>query len=478
MKYNIEINLNKNINKYNCIIIFINKKNILKCKIYKKLIKKKINKHKYIIKKYNVYEIIDINKKQDIILIGSNFNKINSNIFKKLIIITLKFINKKKYKNIIYLFENLKIKNIYWKIFNSIKIIEYKTYKFNKFKKNKNIKKKYIFFNIKKKNKKKSLKYINKSYIISKSIKINRDICNMPSNICNSNYIFNKVKKYIYGKNINISYLNEKKMKKIGMNSYLSVNKGSINKLKLIKIKYKNNKKKKPIIIIGKGITFDSGGISIKTSRQMKDMKFDMSGAAIVLSIMYIINKLKLKLNIIGILCCAENMIHNNSNKPGDIIKSLSGKTIEIINTDAEGRLILCDTLSYINKYNPKLVISIATLTGSCIYALGKKITALITNNKKISKKLIKISKKCKDYIWELPLFKKYNKYLKSNIADIKNCNDEYYADTIISACFLNKFIKKYKWAHLDIAGTASNNKGSTGRTIYLIIKFLEKYFN
>ncbi len=299
----------------------------------------------------------------------------------------------------------------------------------------------------------------------------------MPPNICNTNYILKKAKKLIKGKNIKISYLNEKKMKKLGMNSYLSVNKGSLNKSKLIKIKYKK-KKKKPIIIIGKGITFDTGGLCLKPYIKMNEMKFDMSGAAIVLSIIYIINKLKYNINIIGILCCAENMINNNSTKPGDIIKTLSKKTIEIINTDAEGRLLLCDAISYSNKYKPKLIITIATLTGSCIYTLGKKISALITNNKKISKRLIKISKKIKDYIWELPLFKKYNKYIKSNIADIKNCSNKNYADTIISACFLNKFIKKNKWAHLDIAGTASNNKGSTGRTIYLITKFIKKYYN
>ncbi len=474
MKYKFNYYIKKKINKYNCIITFTNKEYNKINKYYYKKINKKIKKNKKLINKININKIL--NNKNKIFLIKYNNKKINKNIFKKLVNKSLKIIKKKYYNNIIIFIENIKFKNIYWKIFNFIKIIEYKIYKFLKFKtkKEKTIKK-LIYFKINYKNKKKYIKTIKDSLIISKGINKTRDLCNTPPNICNSNYIFNKTKKNIYGKNIKISYLNKKDMKKIGMNAYLSVNKGSKNKIKMIKIKYNNNKKyKKKIILIGKGITFDTGGISLKNSNNMHEMKYDMSGAAIILGIMYIINKLNLKINIIGILSCAENIIDSKSTKPGEIIKTYSGKTVEIINTDAEGRLIICDTLTYINKYNPEIVISIATLTGCCLIALGEEITALISNNKNLSKELIKASKESDDFIWQLPLYKNYNKYLISDIADLKNCSEKNYADTIIAACFLSNFIKKYKWAHFDIANTAWNKNGATGRTVYLLIKFLK----
>ncbi len=474
MKYKIISKIKEKIYKYKCIIIFINKKYNKINYYYKKIINKNIKINKILNKKPNIYKIF--NNKQYIYLIVYKNTKINKHIFKKLVIKSFKIINKKNYNTICLFIKNIKFKNIYWKIFNFVKIIEYKTYKFLKFKtkvskKINNI----IYFKINSNQKKKSIKIIKNSLIISKGINKTRDLCNMPPNICNSDYIFKKTKKEIYGKNIKISFLNKKQMKKLEMNAYLSVNKGSNNKPIIIKIKYNNNtKSEKPIILIGKGITFDSGGISLKNSNYMHEMKYDMSGAAVVWGIMYIINKLNLKLNVIGILLCAENLIDGKSTKPGTIIKTLSGKTVEIINTDAEGRLLICDALSYINKYNPKIVIDIATLTGCCLIALGNKISALITNNKSLSKDLIKASKKSNDNIWELPLYKKYNKYLKSHIADIKNCSENNYAGTITAACFLNNFIKKYKWAHLDIAGTAWNKKGPTGRTVYLLINYLK----
>ncbi len=478
MKYKIETNFNNNYNKYQCTIIFVNKKYNNPTNIYNNIINEQINKYKFIKKKYNIHKIkSNINKNQDIFLIEYNKKKLKYNILKILITKSLKIIKKKKYKNIIFLINNLNDKKLNWKLFNIIHITENLIYKYLTFKtKKKKILNKNIYFETDKINILKYKKIINNSKIISSGINKTKNLCNTPPNICNSNYILNKTYKYIIGKNTKISYLNEKKMKKLSMNAYLSVNKASSNEIKMIKIKYNNNKNKKPLILIGKGLTFDSGGLSIKSSLNMHEMKYDMSGAAVVWGIMYIINKLKLKLNIIGILCCAENMINHNSTRPGDVIKSLSGKTIEIINTDAEGRLVLCDTLTYIKKYNPSTVITIATLTGACLIALGNNISGLISNNNKLAKKLIKSGKKTKDIIWQLPLYKKYNKYLQSNIADIKNCSNSNYAGTITSACFLNFFTEKYKWAHIDIAGTAWNKNGATGRTVYLIIKFITKY--
>ncbi len=485
MKYKIQKNIINYYKNNECIVIGIYKNNKIKKNIPKyNLILNEIKKYNFNGKINTSLIIKDINtkKKEDYILIGcGEKKKINENKFKKIIKNSFNIIKKLNYQNIMYSLNNIYTKKkIYWKIFNIIKIFEKKKYFFNKFKnkyinKYKNIKinflpnKKEEYYIIK--------KYIKKSLIIFKGIKICKDLCNTPPNICNSLYIYKEIKNRFKNSNVKISYLNKKKMSFLGMNAYLSVNKGSYNEPIMVILKYNNNKNmSKPIILIGKGITFDTGGISIKPSINMHNMKYDMSGAASIYGIIYIISKLKLKINIIGILTCAENSINGNSSKPGDIITTLSKKTIEIINTDAEGRLLLCDTLTYIKKFNPKFVIDIATLTGSCVIALGKKINGMLSNNKKLSNNLLKSSIRSGEYIHELPLFKKYNKYLKSNIADIKNCTNYPYGGTIIAACFLSYFTKKYKWAHIDIAGTAYNSYGSTGQPINIIIQFLTDY--
>ncbi len=484
MKYKIKKNIKNYHKKNDCIIINIYKNHKIKKKNLKySLISKEIKKYNFT-GKINTYLIIkDINSniKKDYILIGCGTkNNLNKNRFKKIIKNSFKIIKNYSYKNIIYFLNNIDIKKkIYWKIFNIIKIFKKKTYSFNKFKKKKNKKYKNIkiyFITNKEKEYLLTKKALKKTLIIFQGIKISKNICNTPPNICNAIYIYKKIKKKIKNSNIKISCLNKKKMSLIGMNTYLSVNKGSYNEPLMIKIKYNNNKNMKPIIIIGKGITFDSGGISLKPSNNMYKMKYDMSGAASIYGIMYIISKLKIKINVIGILACAENMINGNSTKPGDIIKTLSKKTVEITNTDAEGRLLLCDVLTYVKKFNPKFVIDIATLTGSCVIALGNKINGLLSNNKELSNYLLKSGIDSGEYIHELPLFYKYKKYLKSNVADIKNCTNKPYGGTIIAACFLSYFTKKYKWAHIDIAGTAYNSNGSTGQPINIIIQFLINY--
>ncbi len=484
MKYKIQKNIDNYFQNNECVIIGVYENNKIKKSILKyNLIIQEIKKYNFNGKINNFLIIKDINskKKQDYILIGcGEKKKINIDKFKKIIKKSFNIIKKLNYKNILYTLNNLDIKNIYWKIFNIIKIFKNKTYFFQKFKtkcfkKYKNIKINFLPNKIKEYPLIK--KYIKKSLYILKGIKICKNICNTPSNICNSFYIYKKIKNKFKNSNVLISCLNKKKMTSLGMNAYLSVNKGSYNEPLMIKLKYNNNKNMlKPIVLIGKGITFDSGGISLKRSQNMHDMKYDMSGAASIYGIMYIVSKLKLKINIIGILACAENMLNGDSTKPGDIIKTLSKKTVEIINTDAEGRLVLCDVLSYIKKFNPKFVIDIATLTGSCLIALGNKINGLLSNNKKLSNKLIKSGNNSGEYIHKLPLFKKYKKYLKSNIADIKNCTNEPYAGTITAACFLSYFAKKYKWAHIDIAGTAYNKNSATGQPINIIIQFLIEY--
>ncbi len=483
MKYKIEKNPKYYYINNECSVIGLYKNKKIKEKFLKlNLILKEIKKYNFNgkINTHLIIKNINSKKKDDYILIGcGNKKKINKEIFIKIIKYSFKVIKKYNYKNIAYFLHNLSLKNTNWKIFNIIKIFEEKKYFFNKFKKKKKINKNItnINFIIKKEKYFLVQKYIKNALIISKGIKISKNLCNTPPNICNSKYILNTLKNKFKKSNIKISYLNEKKISLLGMNAYLSVNKGSNNEPLLIELKYFNtNKKNTPIILIGKGITFDTGGISLKNSKNMHEMKYDMSGASSIYGIMYIIEKLKLKINVIGILACAENMIDKNSTKPGDIIKTMSKKTVEIINTDAEGRLLLCDVLTYIKKFKPNIVIDIATLTGSCAIALGNKINGLITNDKTLSYNLIKSSIEVEEYIHELPLFLKYRKYLKSNIADIKNCTNKPYGGTITAACFLSYFIKKYKWAHIDIAGTAYNHKGSTGQPINIIIQFLINY--
>ncbi len=488
MKYKtININSLKNIS-FDCIILGIfenydNNLNNLKCINKNKILKKK---HFFLNIQNNFLIINNLYKKekQKIILIKcGKYNNFNETFFKKNIEISIQKIKDNNYQNIIFLLPKLKVKNrkLFWKIKFTINCIENLNYKFNTFKTKKEIFNNItiLFLTTHKKESEIINLAIKHSLIINKGIKKAKNLNNLPPNICNSIFILEEIKKTFNKINTKIISLNKKDMENIGMNAYLAVNKGSKNKPILSIIKYYGDKKNiKPIILIGKGLTFDSGGISLKPSKNMHEMKYDMSGAAAVYGIMYIISKLNIKLNIIGVLACAENMPGGNATRPGDIITSLSGKTIEIINTDAEGRLVLCDVLTYVQKFNPEIIIDIATLTGACLIALGDDITGLMSNNSKLAKKLLNAGYLSQDNVWELPIYPKYKKYLKSNIADIINCSEKSIAGTITAAYFLSLFVKKYKWAHLDIAGTGWNNKGATGRPINLIIEFLINYKN
>jgi len=377
---------------------------------------------------------------------------------------------------------NIKKFNLYWKIRTFIDITYDAFYIFNKYKKsNKYFSLKKIYFSsISKQEKETGEKAIKHSIAISIGKSYAKNLANYPPNVCNPAYLVSYAKqlKHKYKNTISISVLNSTKMKKLGMNAYLSVGKGSKNKPYISIIKYKSINhviNEKPIVFLGKGITFDSGGISIKSSYAMDEMKYDMCGAAAVYGIMLSVAQLNLPINIIGILAGSENMPDGNSFRPGDIIKTMSGKTVEIINTDAEGRLLLCDTLTYVEKYNPEIVIDIATLTGACITALGKNVSGFMTKDKLLSKELITASSQTNDKIWRLPMFNEYYEELKSNIADLRNVGNGT-AGAITAACFLSYFSKKYRWAHLDIAGTAwtsGKNKSATGRPINLILQFL-----
>ena len=269
--------------------------------------------------------------------------------------------------------------------------------------------------------------------------------------------------------------LDEKQMRTLKMGSLLSVSQGSTQPAKLVIIKYMPIKSKQPIVLVGKGITFDTGGISLKPSPNMDEMKYDMSGAGSVIGTMQACAEMSLKNNVIGILACAENMPSGVATRPGDVVTSMSGITIEILNTDAEGRLVLCDALTFSKKYKPRYILDMATLTGACLVGLGKYPSGLFSNNDVLTKKIKSSADKTGDRVWELPLYSDYFDELKTNFADIQNIGGRY-GGAITAAAFLANFTTEEKWAHLDIAGTAwdsGNDKGSTGRPVKLLTDFV-----
>jgi leucyl aminopeptidase len=312
---------------------------------------------------------------------------------------------------------------------------------------------------------------------VSTGMSVARELGNLPANICTPSYLGEQAialgKRH---KELKTKVLTEAQMKRLGMGSLLSVGHGSDEESRLIIMEYKGTSSNtKPNIIVGKGITFDTGGISLKPGAGMDEMKFDMCGAASVMGAMTALCELKPKINVIGVIASAENMPSGRATKPGDIVTSMSGKTIEVLNTDAEGRLVLCDALTYVERYKPKSVIDIATLTGACIVALGSVNSGLMSNNDELADKLRQHSVAVNDPVWRLPLDEEYQKQLDSNFADIANIGGPK-AGTITAGCFLSRFAEKYPWAHIDIAGTAwlqGKDKGATGRPVPLLVDYL-----
>ncbi len=310
---------------------------------------------------------------------------------------------------------------------------------------------------------------------IAKGMALSRDLANHPGNVCTPTFIANTAKKVAKEySSVTIKVLEEKDMKKLGMGAFLSVSKGSDQPGKMVVLQYKGAKKKTqaPIALVGKGITFDTGGISLKPGASMDEMKFDMTGAASMLGTLKACAEMELPINVVVVLAAAENMPSGRATKPGDIVKSMSGKTIEVLNTDAEGRMVLCDALTYVGRFKPEVVIDTATLTGACIIALGHHICAVLSNNDDLASDIIDAGNTIDDKAWQLPMGDDYTKQLKSSFADLGNIGGRP-AGTITAACFLSEFTKDYKWAHLDIAGTAWTGKDSTGRPVPLLCQYL-----
>ncbi|TDR06140.1 leucyl aminopeptidase [Marinomonas communis] len=303
-----------------------------------------------------------------------------------------------------------------------------------------------------------------------------RQLGNLPGNVCTPAYLASKAQQLGEDYDIEIELLDETKMDELGMHCLLSVGRGSDQPSYLIVMHYRGGKEDEaPHVLLGKGITFDTGGISLKPGAKMDEMKYDMCGAASVFGTMKAICELKPALNFTAVIAAAENMPSGRATKPGDIVKTMSGKTVEVLNTDAEGRLVLCDALTYIERFKPQSVVDIATLTGACIVALGSVNTGMYANKQEVADALKAAGKDAADKLWQMPLDEEYQQQLDSNFADIGNIGGPE-AGSVTAACFLSRFTESYPWAHLDIAGTAWTGgaaKGASGRPVGLLTQYL-----
>jgi len=307
-----------------------------------------------------------------------------------------------------------------------------------------------------------------------------RDLCNHPANVVTPTYIANEAKKIARERGVSAKVLDRPAMQRLGMGALLGVARGSHEPPKFVILEYRGGPRgARPVALVGKTVTFDSGGISLKSADNMEQMKADMTGGAAVLAAVRAASRLRLPLNIVALIPATENMPGGSATKPGDILTSLSGKTIEVINTDAEGRLILADGLTYANRYKPSVVVDIATLTGACAVALGKHAIGLLGNNERLIGELKAAGEQCGERAWQLPLWEEYYEQIKSDVADVKNTGGRP-GGTITAAAFLSKFVGDARWAHLDIASTDWSDreqayipKGPTGVGARLLIRFL-----
>lgn len=311
---------------------------------------------------------------------------------------------------------------------------------------------------------------------IAQGVTLAKDLGNLPPNICTPTYLGEQAKQLAKQYGFKVEVLDKAQIEKLGMGSFLGVAQGSLEPPKLIVLQnLKGKKAQKPVALVGKGITFDTGGISLKSGAEMDEMKYDMCGAASVLGTFKAIGELGLDFNVVGIIPTCDNMPSGNALKPGDVLTSMAGLTIEVLNTDAEGRLILCDALTYAERFEPSAVVDIATLTGACVVALGHHASGLFSNQDALAKELLEAGEKAHDRAWHMPMWDDYQPLLDSHFADMANIGGRA-GGSITAACFLSRFAKKYHWAHLDIAGTAwksGKEKGGTGRPVPLLTTFL-----
>jgi leucyl aminopeptidase len=311
---------------------------------------------------------------------------------------------------------------------------------------------------------------------VAHGMNLAKDLGNLPPNVCTPSYLAEQARELAKHYRMKVTVLEQADMERLGMHTLLSVAQGSAQPPKFITLEHRGGPAKtKPVALVGKGITFDTGGISLKPAGEMDEMKFDMCGAASVLGTMKTVGEMRLPVNVVGVVPTTENMPGGRATRPGDIVKSLSGQTVEILNTDAEGRLILCDALTYVERFQPAAVIDIATLTGACVIALGHVASGLFANDEGLARDVMNAADTAYDRVWRMPIWEDYQEQLKSNFADFANIGGRP-AGAVTAACFLARFTQKFKWAHLDIAGTAwksGREKGATGRPVPLLTQFL-----
>lgn len=377
---------------------------------------------------------------------------------------------------------HVKGRTSYWNVRFAIEAIQESLYSYNDFKSIKlEVRREFrrVIFNVaNRKDLADAERALEHGKAISTGVAFAKNVANCPPNVCNPAYLAELAKGLAAEyDNIRTTVIDEAEMAALGMNAYLAVSRGSQNPAYLSVIEYKNhpNPDAKPIVLVGKGLTFDSGGISIKPSDSMDEMKYDMGGAASVYGTMKALAEMKLPLNVIGVLAGCENMPDGNAYRPGDILTTMNGLTVEVLNTDAEGRLVLCDTLTYVERFEPELVIDMATLTGACMIALGAHNSGLMSTSNVLANDLLNAAEQADDKAWRLPLGEEYQEQLKSNFADLANIGGRL-GGAITAGQLLSNFTKKYVWAHLDIAGTAWKSgvaKGATGRPVSLLSQFL-----
>jgi leucyl aminopeptidase len=311
---------------------------------------------------------------------------------------------------------------------------------------------------------------------LAAGVSLAKDLGNLPPNVCTPSYLAEQALALGKTHQFKVEVLERDAIKKLGMGSFLGLAQGSEEPPKFIIMQHlKGKKEQKPVVLVGKGITFDTGGISLKPGSDMDEMKYDMCGAASVIGTFKAIAAMNLPLNVIGVIPTCENMPDGRATRPGDVLTSMSGLTIEVLNTDAEGRLILCDALTYVERFEPSAVIDVATLTGACVIALGHHASGLFSNNDALAAELLQAGEVALDRAWHMPMWDDYQSLLDSNFADMANIGGRA-AGSITAACFLARFAKKYDWAHLDVAGTAwksGKEKGGTGRPVPLLTEFL-----
>ncbi|MCT8225722.1 leucyl aminopeptidase [Proteus mirabilis] len=377
---------------------------------------------------------------------------------------------------------HVKGRNNYWKVRQAVETAKDCLYTFDQLKSNKTELRRPLrkmVFNVPTRRELPSgERAISHGLAIASGIKACKDLANMPPNICNAAYLASQARQLADSSaNVSTRVIGEEQMKELNMNAYLAVGQGSQNESLMSIIEYKGNQdpESRPIVLVGKGLTFDSGGISIKPADGMDEMKYDMCGAATVYGVMRVVAELQLPINVIGVLAGCENMPGGKAYRPGDILTTMSGQTVEVLNTDAEGRLVLCDTLTYVERFEPELVIDIATLTGACMVALGHHYSGLMSNHNPLAHELMNASEQAGDRAWRLPLGEEFYEQIESNFADLANTGGRL-GGAITAGCFLARFASKYNWAHLDIAGTAWRSgkaKGATGRPVSLLSQFL-----